>query len=867
MRKIYLSVCVCVFYFVSNGQVQFVTAGTFPGGSPGVNIGTFKSDGSAALLHDFKITDPTDCNSLLLGPGGKLYGTTTAGGTNYNGVIFSVNQDGTNFKVIYNYRRTVTSRSRPAISPNGKLYAVISDSLFNIAMDSSSATFITSIAPNANGLVFDNEGWVYGLANRQQNQIDVRFVFRIKEDGSQYTVIHEFDPAIEGYLDVSNTLICITPTQRIFLTVGGSGYPKTGFLVSMRKDGSDFKIVKSFTNADEATYGLYPNTYGSVTHYNGKIIFTTVSGGSGNNGTILSYDTLLSRLTIIFSFPNFAGSTLAEANPQVINGKLFGVALDGLYNVNLNGTNYQKLNKIPLVAGFILDTSSGKIFYCSNGGKYKKKYLVEIDVPNNTNTDIHSFSNLPDGYNPGGVIKATNGLLYGITKNGGAAGGGTLFKMNIDGSGFKTIKDFSGNDGQSPFGQLFNGSDGKIYGICRKSGIDGLSDSMLLFGIKTDGTNYSVLHLFDNQITGTVVPELTEGAGGQLFGILSLPDQFPPSPSIFRINKDGSGYSILKTLSQTGSDGINSNHGPIYYNGYLYGVCTNFGNSASSNGSIFRISENGTDFSVIKYFTIDGADGATPEGGLTLASDKKLYGITTNYGANYLGTIFSINPEDRSFKLIDNLNGNDGISPESKFLAASDGKLYLNMSRGILQTTTESINRRLIPKTEFNLYTDSAYKTYFSEIPTPVTTQLCPATASTILKAGITGTTYQWQLNSGNGFENISSNANYSGTNSDSLQLINIPSSWTGYEYRCLADYGTSNIYKIKFANNWTGSVNSAWENTANWSCGSIPDANTDVVISSGTIVLSSNATVRSLKINPSVNFTVNTGFVLTVTH
>src|SRR5450759_4662975 len=53
--------------------------------------------------------------------------------------------------------------------------------------------------------------------------------------------------------------------------------------------------------------------------------------------------------------------------------------------------------------------------------------------------------------------------------------------------------------------------------------------------------------------------------------------------------------------------------------------------------------------------------------------------------------------------------------------------------------------------------------------------QLCP-NGSTSLTSNITGTNYQWQLDNGNGFTNISDNSNYTGTNSRTLQLINVPS-------------------------------------------------------------------------------------------
>ena len=68
--------------------------------------------------------------------------------------------------------------------------------------------------------------------------------------------------------------------------------------------------------------------------------------------------------------------------------------------------------------------------------------------------------------------------------------------------------------------------------------------------------------------------------------------------------------------------------------------------------------------------------------------------------------------------------------------------------------------------------------------------------------------------------------------------------------------------------NNWTGAVSSAWENPANWSCGIVADANTDVTITSGTVVInSSTAICRSLTLSPGVSFTINSGFKLTVVH
>lgn len=101
------------------------------------------------------------------------------------------------------------------------------------------------------------------------------------------------------------------------------------------------------------------------------------------------------------------------------------------------------------------------------------------------------------------------------------------------------------------------------------------------------------------------------------------------------------------------------------------------------------------------------------------------------------------------------------------------------------------------------------------------------------LTSNLTGSAlYQWQVNTGSGFTNISNGAYYTGTNTRFLQLNNIPSSYYGYEYRCQVDGSSySHTVSLKFTSYWQGRQSAAWEDPRNWSCGNIPDAGTDVVI------------------------------------
>jgi len=78
---------------------------------------------------------------------------------------------------------------------------------------------------------------------------------------------------------------------------------------------------------------------------------------------------------------------------------------------------------------------------------------------------------------------------------------------------------------------------------------------------------------------------------------------------------------------------------------------------------------------------------------------------------------------------------------------------------------------------------------------------------------------------------------------------------------------GNSIFYTLTFLNSWTGAANTNWNNNSNWSCGNIPDANTDVVIQSGTVVVSADVTVRSLTVKPGANVVVNPGVQLIVSN
>lgn len=844
MKHLFLLALICILRLISTAQVQFAAAS-------GNGVSAFSTDGNFSPIHSFKITDPSYCNAVALGPDGNLYGTAQSGGSKEYGAIFSVAPDGSNFKIIYDYRTISGFRPTPAFGPDGKLYFVLSDSLFSIALDGSPASFIAMVAHQCSEITIDKDGWLYGYGNEA-----TRLFFKIKIDGTGYTVLHNNNYSTEGTFLIYSSAFCLTPSGRIFL-VCALGVNNGGTLVSMRADGSDFTVHKSFAinGTDYQNYGGNPT---DPIYKNGKIFFNTTYGAGNDLGALLSFDTLNAELSVVHTYTSSEGR---PANITVYNNQNFiGTNTAGMFSIGIDGTNFQQLNTAISRGKPVYNSATDKIFYMATGGTYKNCYLLKTDGTNYTATNIHNFGNVPDGYGPDGVTRAPNGLLYGINQNGGSAGGGTLFKMNTDGSYFAVIKDFNGNDGQSPFGQLLAASDGRLYGVCKRSGINGSSDSLALYGINTDGSGYALLHTFSNA-DYPIVPELAEGSNGLLFGISGSRFGYGSTIPIrlFSINKNGSGFSMLKIFTNTEGDGVLQ--GLVAAAGYLYGITANAGSLGM--GTLFRIKEDGTDFSVVKNFTLNNTDGIQPNS-LMLGKDNKLYGVTAGNYFSIAPTIFSLNPADLSYKVIARYTNRVEFLSYGKLAHASDNRLYIETFGGLLGLDTDGANQTL---NSLYMNVNSQQVVYLTEIPYTVATALCPPAGNTSFQSTVSGSTYQWQVNTGNGFTNISDNSNYTGTSSATLNVNNVPSSWNGYQYRCVTNTGNGNVYTIKFNDGWTGAVNTLWENPANWSCAVLPDANTDVVISSGNVVINSNVTIKSLTVKPGATLTVNSSFTLTVLH
>ena len=127
---------------------------------------------------------------------------------------------------------------------------------------------------------------------------------------------------------------------------------------------------------------------------------------------------------------------------------------------------------------------------------------------------------------------------------------------------------------------------------------------------------------------------------------------------------------------------------------------------------------------------------------------------------------------------------------------------------------------------------------------------------------------YQWQVNDGTGYVNLSNSANYAGVNTDTLNIISPPATWYGNTYRCLVtlpDNSTINgvEYLLKFLYIWTGVMDNNWESPQNWNCNGVPTQNADVIINTGMVNVNSNVDVGSMTTGAGVILNLNEGYNL----
>ncbi|HWN94760.1 MAG TPA: choice-of-anchor tandem repeat GloVer-containing protein, partial [Methylomirabilota bacterium] len=637
------------------------------------------------LLRSFGIAEqqgtvPT--TTLFFGSDNRLYGFTAAGGISNGAVIYRINPDGTDYRVLHAY---------PVGGPNTRI--------------------IGALFEGSDGLLY---GTVPGIGTNNAGNH-----FSMNKDGTGYTILRPFDAGVGAPYDLlegSDGLLYGWGT-------GSNALVVQALLYRMNKDGSGLATMHSF----DVYLGLARLFEGS----DGVLYGSAYDTRNNGQGFLFKINRDGSGFAVI---RNIGVVGLFEGR----NGRLY---FDGMASINRDGTGYTGYNTVffpmqpPQVATNIgtVNTLEGQdgLFYFSSAIFSTNLTIVTTVMRVGGNGGeaqlLHVFDGSP--YDGGGytrLIQGTDGTLYGTTLNGGKSDVGTIFKMQTNGLGYTVLWNFSrtGGDGSSPFAPLMQASDGALYG----STVGGGSyNNGTAFRLTLDGNLTHLHHFIGYGLDGTgPSASLVEGTDGLLYGVLYASDTNTAYGAIFRMGKDGSGYQMMRPFTHNsyrpveiieGNDGLLygvtlfgniSGRGSVFRmnkdgggytnltyfgngsafgsspvgieegnNGALYVACTSGG--TNGNGTVFRINKNGTGLVVLRHFRSGGAGEAyLPRGGLLQASDGFLYGTTGNGGANNKGTLYRMAEDGSDYQVLWSFGTSltDSASPTGPLVENPDGFLY-----------------------------------------------------------------------------------------------------------------------------------------------------------------------------------------------
>jgi uncharacterized repeat protein (TIGR03803 family) len=626
-----------------------------------------------SILHTFgtNVMGRNPHATLVQGSDGALYGTTENGGRANRGQVFRVNPDGSGYTVLKDFTGSDGANPVAGLVLSGStLYGTTA----NGGTNDDGTVF--KLSTDGNGFVVLKEfNWddgispLAGLALSGTTLYGTTFfggsfghgtVFKVNTDGSGFTVV--MHGADNDGANPYGSLVLSGTTLYGITGMAGNYFYGHGTLFKVNVDGSGYAVLKDFTNFLD---GVSPN--GDLVLSDTTLYGTTYSGDNYGFGTVFKISTDGSSYTILKEFTNSIEGVNPSAGLLLSGTTLYGTTVNGgrsdngtLFKVNTDGTGFIVLKDFTNSAdGYYSYASlmlSGSTLYGTTcyGGNNGYGAVFKVETNGSSFSVITHFVGR-DGVSPSGNLLQSGTTLYGATTRGGASGNGTLFKVNADGSGYTVLKDFNNQpDGSKPNGGLVL-SGATLYGT---TAYGGMNDSGTLFQINTDGSGYTLLYHFSAvTFTGSYPIETYTNADGAwpkagltLSGTTLYGTTWQGGATgygtIFKVNTDGSGFTVLRQLNA--SAGANPLGSLVLSGATLYGTTSQHG--GKGGGTVFRMNTDGSGFTVVKDF--DTSDGLCPEAGLALLGTT-LYGTTvTGGGSDGAGTVFAVNTDGSGFRVL-----------------------------------------------------------------------------------------------------------------------------------------------------------------------------------------------------------------------
>ncbi|MGA2029223.1 MAG: choice-of-anchor tandem repeat GloVer-containing protein, partial [Verrucomicrobiota bacterium] len=343
---------------------------------------TFTNLYNFTALNNGTNSDGANPTSDLILSGNALYGTALNGGSSGNGAVFVVNTDGSGFTNLYSFTALNNGTNSDGANPHASLI-LSGNTLYGTTQYGGTNGFGTVFAVNTNGTGFTN---LYSFTIAYQAG-----GISLGTEGPLRIIVTNSDGANpSGGLTLSGSTLYGTAGNG-----GGSGF---GTVFAINTNGTGFTNLYSFTAGGNDSSSAYTNS-GGIFPLAGLILSgntlygTAEAGGSGGNGTVFAINTNGTGFTNLY---NFTGGS-DGADPQ---------------------------------AGLIL---SGNTLYgtASDGGSGGNGTLFALNTDGTGFTNLHTFTNSPDGANPHSGLILSGNTLYGTIGYGGSSGDGAVFALSL----------------------------------------------------------------------------------------------------------------------------------------------------------------------------------------------------------------------------------------------------------------------------------------------------------------------------------------------------------------------------------------------------------------------------------------------------
>jgi uncharacterized repeat protein (TIGR03803 family) len=290
-------------------------------------------------------------------------------------------------------------------------------------------------------------------------------LYRFDPASNSYTVLHEFSLASGGY--PYNHLVATDSEILGAASRGGNG--NQGVLYRFRLGSGQYEVLHHF--ALSVDNGAVPYTSPSL--LNGALYGLTYRGGVNDLGSVYRFDLARAEFAVLRSL-DVASGCRPFGGVTVVGGWLYGMTSDHLdpaargtiFRLRPDGSAFEVVHRFGGGAsgGYPYDglTFDGhRKLYGTTLGYYTdlsdEGVLFRFDIETGEYRVLHDFGSMTgDGAKPNGspVLSWDGATLYCLTHGSEVWGGdeyGTLFSVKTDGSDFKVLHTFSGGyEGDTP---------------------------------------------------------------------------------------------------------------------------------------------------------------------------------------------------------------------------------------------------------------------------------------------------------------------------------------------------------------------------------------------------------------------------------